>query len=78
MTTIRDQQAQRVLELITRSMDERGYPPSRREIAACLGRTSVDTGQRVVEQMVRDGLIEVDKGVQRGIRVVAKAKVETL
>lgn len=58
-----------VLAFIARTIDERGYPPSRREIAGHIGRAPSST-QAVIDNMVAKGLIEVDRSVPRGIRVV--------
>lgn len=70
-----------VLDTIVSSLEERGYPPSVNEIRAAIGHQSKATTHDLLQRLVAQGLIEVDTGVARGIRVTAtgmKALTETL
>lgn len=50
-------------------MEQRGFPPSRSEIAEFIGQTSKNAAQRRVERLVRAGVIQRTPGVTRGIKV---------
>lgn len=65
------------LDAIVAFMDERGYPPSRRELGEALGLTPASVQRRIMV-LLREGLIEVDRTTARGIRVNMKAEVERL
>src|SRR5690606_42127660 len=62
-----------VLAFIRRFMEERGWPPTRGEIAAGLGlknRQGIDQHLRALEQK---GAIELTPGISRGIRLTDEA-----
>lgn len=71
-TTLDQAQTRRrkVLRLIRESLSDRGYPPSISELAASTGVASTLTIRRDLEKLERDGKIERDPGVTRGIRLV--------
>jgi DNA-binding IclR family transcriptional regulator len=56
---------------------ERGYPPTRRELAARLGLSVAATQKRVVD-LVECGWIEVDPISSRGIRIAMKTEPEMM
>lgn len=58
-----------VAAIIRRSVRERGFPPSRPEIAKALGLKSQAPVDRALRRMVEQGVIEVAPGVSRGIRI---------
>lgn len=58
-----------VLELIERSIAERGYPPTRPEISAALGATSPNAAEQHLRALERKGYIAI-LPVARGIRVL--------
>lgn len=58
-----------ILAIISKSMTDRGYPPSRRELAVALG-IGVGTVQYEFKRMVARGVIEVEPRSARGIRAV--------
>lgn len=64
------------LDFIRDHIAERGYPPSRREIAEHVGLQSASGGQAVIERLVRDGLIEVDRTITRGIRIKSSVLID--
>lgn len=76
MTAHTDEQARTVLDLIADSLSERGYPPSRREVANRLRLGSTSSAQQVIDRMERDGLIERDPTIPRGIRIKNSVMVE--
>lgn len=65
--TVRQQE---ILELIARSIDQTGFPPTRAEIAAELGFKSVNAAEEHLQALARKGVIEMVPGISRGIRLV--------
>ena len=62
-----------VLDLIERSLAERGYPPTRPEISAALGATSPNAAEQHLRALERKGYIAI-LPVARGIRVLKPAR----
>lgn len=60
---------QEVLDLIKRSIDETGYPPTRAEIAQELGFKSHNAAEEHLKALARKGAIEMVAGASRGIRL---------
>lgn len=58
-----------VLDIIRRSVDETGYPPTRAEIAAELGFRSANAAEEHLRALARKGAIEMVPGASRGIRL---------
>jgi repressor LexA len=58
-----------VLEIIHRSVDETGYPPTRAEIATELGFRSANAAEEHLRALARKGAIEMVPGASRGIRL---------
>ena len=58
-----------VLELITRSIAQHGYPPTRAEISAALGASSPNAAEQHLRALERKGHIEI-LPIARGIRVL--------
>jgi repressor LexA len=65
----RDNQAHAALQLIEKSVRERGYPPSRSEIAEHLGMAAKGSTQPVIERMKEQGLIRVERHSPRAITI---------
>ena len=65
--TVRQQE---ILDLIARSIDQTGFPPTRAEIAAELGFRSVNAAEEHLQALARKGVIEMVPGISRGIRLV--------
>ncbi len=65
--TVRQQE---ILDLIARSIDHTGFPPTRAEIAAELGFKSVNAAEEHLQALARKGVIEMVPGISRGIRLV--------
>ncbi len=61
---------QRIYEYITKFMNEKGRPPTIREIGAKVGITSTSVVNYNLNILVREGLILREKEVSRGLRVV--------
>lgn len=61
---------QEILDLIARSIDQTGFPPTRAEIAAELGFKSVNAAEEHLQALARKGVIEMVPGISRGIRLV--------
>ena len=62
----------KVLGVIRRMIEESGYPPTFRELAEALG-LSKNGARYHLHALERAGLIERDKKVSRGIRIVQSA-----
>lgn len=64
-----------VLDVIRRSITERGYPPSMREIGAAVGLTSPSSVKHQLKQLEDKGYLRRDPNRPRAIEVVAEAPV---
>lgn len=60
---------QQVLDLVTRTMELTGAPPTRAEIAAELGFKSPNAAEEHLQALARKGAIELLGGTSRGIRL---------
>jgi repressor LexA len=69
---------QQVLDLIRRHIRATGYPPTRAEIAAALGFRSVNAAEDHLKALARKGVVELQRGASRGIRLVEAAEEEGL
>ncbi len=65
---------QQIFELIQRSVERTGAPPTRAEIATELGFKSANAAEEHLQALARKGAIELVSGTSRGIRL----KSETL
>jgi repressor LexA len=61
---------QQILELIRQFLADTGYPPTRSEIARSLGFRSPNAAEQHLRALARKGVIELQPGASRGIRVV--------
>lgn len=61
----------RVLEVITKYLRNRGYPPTIRDVADAMGFRSPNGVMCHLRALERLGLIERDPGTARGIRLLA-------
>ena len=69
MPTLSERQ-QNILTYINRSVEERGYPPSIREIGNRVGISSTSVVNYNLQVLERDGYIRRDREVSRGIELV--------
>ncbi len=60
---------QQVLDLIKRTLEDTGFPPTRAEIATELGFKSANAAEEHLKALARKGAIEMIPGASRGIRV---------
>lgn len=58
-----------VLALIKSNMAETGMPPTRAEIARCLGFKSANAAEEHLKALARKGVIEILPGTSRGIKL---------
>jgi repressor LexA len=65
---------QQILELIRRHITDTGYPPTRAEIAAKLGFRSVNAAEDHLKALARKGVLELQRGTSRGIRLLQAAE----
>ncbi len=63
-TTPLTERQKQVLEAIERSVDERGYPPSLRELAAALGLEGTRAVEKHVEALRRKGYLKKGRGAR--------------
>jgi repressor LexA len=63
---------QRILDCIARTVEERGYPPSVREIADAVGLASTSAVHHHLIALERDGLIERSVNASRALRLTAR------
>lgn len=68
MTGLTDRQRQ-IFELIRQQIQETGFPPTRAEIAKELGFRSANAAEEHLKALERKGIIEIVKGISRGIRL---------
>ena len=61
---------QEILNLISKSIEKTGFPPTRAEIAAELGFRSVNAAEEHLQALARKGVIEMVPGISRGIRLL--------
>src|SRR5690606_40174078 len=61
-----------ILELIRESIDRRGMPPTRAEIARAFGFRSPNAAEEHLRALERKGMIEIVAGTSRGIRLAAQ------
>lgn len=69
---------QQILDLIRRHISASGYPPTRAEIAAELGFRSVNAAEDHLKALARKGVIELQRGASRGIRLLDSEEEEGL
>lgn len=58
-----------ILELIRAYLDDSGYPPTRAEICQHFGFRSPNAAEQHLRALARKGVIEIDGGSSRGIRL---------
>src|SRR5918994_501274 len=66
---------QRILDCIARTVSERGYPPSVREIADAVGLASTSAVHHHLIGLERDGLLERGGKHSRALRVTGRSAV---
>jgi repressor LexA len=69
--TLRQRQ---ILDLIRNHLRDTGFPPTRAEIARALGFRSANAAEEHLRAMERRGVIELQPGVSRGIRLLEAAE----
>jgi repressor LexA len=69
---------QEILDLIRQHVRETGYPPTRAEIASAFGFRSVTAAVDHLKALARHGVIELQQGASRGIRLLAPAEEDPL
>lgn len=77
MSEHRERQAHLVLRFMAKTIEERGYPPSRDEIAEHLELASRGATQPIIDRMRDAGLIKVVPGTARAI-VITEAGMKAL
>ena len=65
-----------ILDLVRRHIRDTGFPPTRAEIARSLGFRSANAAEEHLRALARRGVIELQPGISRGIRLLAPARGE--
>jgi len=65
---------EKVLQCIERSIAQRGYPPTRRELCTELRVSSTNGVADHIKALERKGYLECDQGKARGMRPVRKGR----
>jgi repressor LexA len=68
---------QRILDCIARTVEERGYPPSVREIADAVGLASTSAVHHHLLALERDGLLERGTHASRALRLINRPAAAT-
>ena len=61
----------RIFDLIHSFVADKGYPPTRKEIAGLMGFASPNAAEEHVKALARKGYINVAPGISRGIQIRA-------
>ena len=61
----------RIFDLIRSFVADKGYPPTRKEIAEGMGFASPNAAEEHVKALARKGYINVARGISRGIQICA-------
>ena len=72
MTRHDHERRQRILDCIARTVEERGYPPSVREIADAVGLASTSAVHHHLIALERDGLLERGTHSSRALRLIQR------
>ncbi len=75
MTKHDAERRQRILECIARTVEQRGYPPSVREIADDVGLASTSAVHHHLIALERDGLLERATHSSRALRLTSRPEV---
>jgi repressor LexA len=65
---------QQILDFVNRQVEEKGYPPSVREICSAVGFKSTSTVHGYLEKLKKNGLIMKDPTKPRALRVIGGEK----
>ncbi len=76
MTRHDAERRKKILECIARTVAERGYPPSVREIAEAVGLASPSAVHHHLSALERDGLLERGAHSSRALRLTVRAEAE--
>jgi len=65
-----NEKQQRIIDFVNKQVEEKGYPPSVREICSAVGFKSTSTVHAYLEKLEKKGLIHKDPTKPRALRVV--------
>ena len=65
---------QEILRFIRETLETEGFPPTRAEIARALGFRSANAAEDHLKALARKGVIEIQPGLSRGIRLLETPK----
>jgi repressor LexA len=67
---------QQILDFVNSQVEEKGYPPSVREICSAVGFKSTSTVHSYLEKLEKNGMISKDPTKPRALRVVGSKKIQ--
>lgn len=65
-----NEKQQQILDFLNKTVEEKGYPPSVREICTAVGLKSTSTVHAYLEKLEKDGMIHKDPTKPRALKVV--------
>mgnify|MGYP000182778294 CR=1 FL=1 len=65
---------EQILEFVSKQVDEKGYPPSVREICSAVGFKSTSTVHSYLKKLEKNGVIRKEPSKTRALKVVSKNK----
>lgn len=68
---------QQILDFVNSQVEEKGYPPSVREICSAVGFKSTSTVHGYLEKLEKSGLIQKDPTKPRALKVTASTKTKS-
>ncbi|MDH4192115.1 MAG: transcriptional repressor LexA [Betaproteobacteria bacterium] len=72
MEALTERQAE-ILRLVRELTEASGFPPTRAEIARCMGFRSANAAEQHLRALEKKGALEISSGASRGIRVRGRA-----
>jgi len=59
-----------VLQMVCQFRRDRGYPPTRREVADAMGFKSANAAEEHLQALERKGRIRLHRGIARGLEIL--------
>jgi repressor LexA len=69
-----NEKMQQILDFVNRQVEEKGYPPSVREICSAVGFKSTSTVHGYLQRLEKEGLISKDPTKPRALKVISSNK----
>ncbi|AUS96556.1 repressor LexA [Clostridium thermosuccinogenes] len=69
-----NEKQRKILEFLRQQIDEKGYPPSVREICSAMGYKSTSTVHGYIEQLQKNGYLQKDPTKPRALKIISNNK----